>query len=241
MRVLIDADVLVYESCFAAQTIVNWGDDLWSVYADAKQAQLLFEERVVQILDAAQVSDYVLAVSDEVNFRTDVLETYKGNRKGKLKPCAYVPLRNWVRVQPQVQVMYGLEADDVMGILQTQSKDTIICTIDKDLRQIPGLHLDLNNLEAGVFEVPKEEADQWHWVQTIAGDAVDGYGGVPGLGPVRAKALLDKKGYEWPVVVEAYASKGLSEEYALKIARVARILRDGEYDHEARRPVLWNP
>ena len=52
--------------------------------------------------------------------------------------------------------------------------------------------------------------------------------------------VLDEK-EAWQVVVETYASKGLTEEEALQQARVARILRHTDYDVEKEEVVLWKP
>ena len=41
--------------------------------------------------------------------------------------------------------------------------------------------------------------------------------------------------------MEAYEKKHLSREYALQMARCARILRVGEYDLDNERPLLWQP
>ena len=43
----------------------------------------------------------------------------------------------------------------------------------------------------------------------------------------------------WDAVVKAYKGRGYGENYALLQARMARILRDGEYVNN--QPVLWSP
>ena len=45
----------------------------------------------------------------------------------------------------------------------------------------------------------------------------------------------------WSAVLDAYMAKGHGIDYALSMARCARILRAGEYDFDLERPVLWNP
>ena len=82
---------------------------------------------------------------------------------------------------------------------------------------------------------------KWHLIQALAGDNTDGYAGVPGIGVKRATALFEEKGYSWQTVVEAFKDKDLSEEVALTNARLARILTTEDYDHEKRKPLLWNP
>jgi DNA polymerase-1 len=89
------------------------------------------------------------------------------------------------------------------------------------------------------------EADYWHMFQTLTGDAVDGYKGCPGMGPVGAQKLLsDGMAMEdgmWPMVVKAYEKKNLTEEDALRNARLARILRWDDWDRKKKEPILWTP
>ena len=76
---------------------------------------------------------------------------------------------------------------------------------------------------------------------------MDGYSGCPGIGPKRAARILDGVfgdpggPGDWDAVVKTYVKAGLSEEEALVQARVARILRWGEYDRKKGKVKLWNP
>lgn len=45
----------------------------------------------------------------------------------------------------------------------------------------------------------------------------------------------------WPVVVQAYEKKGLSEEVALVQAQIARICRRDDYDFKRKEVILWKP
>ena len=131
-----------------------------------------------------------------------------------------------------------LEADDAIGIYATKDPGHIICSPDKDMRQIPG---DLYNLSDGVVQITKEEGERWHRVQTMSGDQTDGYAGVPGIGIKRAEALLDEKGDTWETVLGAFIDKGLTEEDALKNARLAKILQADDYDFTNQQVRLWAP
>jgi DNA polymerase-1 len=73
------------------------------------------------------------------------------------------------------------------------------------------------------------------------GDATDGYGGCPGIGPKTAEKLLDKHGAVWKTVVDAYLKAGLTEEDAIMNARMARILRAEDWDFENNEVKLWTP
>ena len=106
------------------------------------------------------------------------------------------------------------------------------------MRQIPG---ELYNLTDPVITITPEEAERWHFIQTMAGDQTDGYSGIPGIGAKRAAALLDKEGCTWETVVKAYKAKGLSEDDALLNARLAKILHNHNYDQEQSRVLYWIP
>jgi len=54
--------------------------------------------------------------------------------------------------------------------------------------------------------------------------------------------LLDKHGATWSTVVDAYESKGQTEEEALLNARLSYILRNpNEYNEKEGEIKLWNP
>jgi DNA polymerase-1 len=127
-----------------------------------------------------------------------------------------------------------LEADDAMGIYATNNPGNIIVSPDKDMKQIPGR---LYNMEETVTITP-EQGEQWHYIQTLAGDQTDGYSGVPGIGIKRAVALFEEQGYNWKTVVQAFADKGLTEKDALLNARLAKILTNKEYDGQV---IDWTP
>lgn len=119
------------------------------------------------------------------------------------------------------------------------------------------------------YNVSEEEADFFHLQQAVAGDRTDGYAGCEGIGMTRAERYLkdgkvfqpyehtfsrgqrkgetetrweaEEPGTPWEVAVSIYESKGMSEEDALANARVARILRDGEYDPDTGEVHLWTP
>ena len=133
--------------------------------------------------------------------------------------------------------MPTLEADDALGIYATQNPGSVICSPDKDMRQIPGKLFDMSEL----MNVKEAEGKRWHLIQTLAGDQTDGYSGVPGIGVKRAVTLFEEKGYSWKTVVQAFADKDLSEDVALENARLAKILTADDYDFDKQQPILWSP
>ncbi len=238
MSLLIDADFIVYKCCAANETEIDWGDDIIVVTSKFSEAYEMVERELYRIAsDLGCFDDSILFFSDTVNFRKSIDPDYKGHRNRK-KPCGYRRVINKLKEEYQVIVMPSIEADDAIGIYATEEEGHIICSPDKDMRQIPG---SLYDLSEGIVTINKEDGDRWHLIQTMAGDQTDGYAGVPGIGIKKAAALLDEHGASWQTVLNAFAEKDLSEEVALKNARLAKILQANDFDFTNQRPILWSP
>ena len=238
MSLLIDADFIVYKCCAATESEIDWGDDVIVVSSNFSDAYAMVERELYKIAeDLGCFDDTILFFTDSVNFRKQIDPAYKGHRNRK-KPCGYRRVINKLKEDYQVVVMPQLEADDALGIYATKEEGHIICSPDKDMRQIPG---DLYDLSDGVVTITKEEGDRWHYIQTLAGDQTDGYSGVPGFGIKRAVAFFEENGYSWSSVVEAFKSKGLDESVALQNARLAKILQCTDYDFDTQSVKLWTP
>jgi len=238
MSLLIDADFIVYKCCAANETEIDWGDDVIVVSSRFSEAYNMVERELFKIAnDLGCFDDSILFFTDSINFRKRVDPAYKGHRNRK-KPCGYRRVINRLKEEYNVVVMPELEADDAMGIYATKYEGHIICSPDKDMRQIPG---DLYDLSDGVVTTTKEEGERWHYIQTLAGDQTDGYSGVPGFGIKRAISFFEENGYTWNSVVEAFKSKDLDESVALQNARLAKILQHTDYDFDSQSVKLWTP
>ena len=238
MSLLIDADYIVYKACAGAEIDIDWGDDVIFVSSRFSEAYRAVERELYKIAtDLGCFDDSILFFSDSVNFRKSIDPTYKGHRNRK-KPCGYKRVINKLKEEYHVVVMPTLEADDAMGIYATKEQGHIICSPDKDMRQIPG---ELYDLSDGVVTITEEEGKRWHFVQTLAGDQTDGYGGVPGFGIKRAYSFFEENGYTWDAVLRAFASKDLDESTALQNARLAKILQHSDYDFTNQCVKFWTP
>lgn len=247
---LIDADYVVYATAAGCQTVHRWEDDIVSTHVDldsAKQALALMIEGIKEMADEPD-ADILLCFSCPTRhyFRHDLYPAYKGNRKG-VPPLGLPFLREWAQVEWPSRTKPNLEADDVLGILATHPKlipgDKVIATVDKDLLQIPGAHLNLNDPMSGVNYVSPEEGQLQLWMQALTGDATDNYPGCPGMGPVRAQRLLEKtdpKDY-WTATLAAYLKAGHTADDAVVQVNLARILTADSYDFKNKAPILWTP
>ena len=237
MKLLIDADFIVYKNCAAVETEVDFGDDVILVTSNFSDALAATNRELTRIKNKfGTFSEMILFFSDSINFRKQILESYKGHRNRK-KPCGYKRVINALREEYKVIIKPSLEADDSMGVYSTKYPGNCIVSPDKDMKQIPGK---LYNLDE-VFTVSKEDGAKWHLIQALAGDQTDGYSGVPGIGVKRATSLFEESGYSWKTVLKAFTDKGLTEYDAITNARLARILTADDYDFKNKRPILWTP
>jgi DNA polymerase-1 len=248
---LIDADVLQHEAAAGAQCDMDWGDGNFVDATDQREANRRFDRLVDLVQRTLAADQVVLAFSDpdrKSNWRKDVLRSYKATRTGT-KPSAFQQLLvhagntyRFVHWEPR------LEGDDLLGLMATGTRwdgwERVIVSPDKDMRTVPGLLYNNWKPQLGTTLVTTEEADRYHLFQALSGDTVDGYTGVPGIGPKKAeKWLTDESAGAtlWGRVVACYESKGLTEWDALVQARVARILRAGEFDVRTKEVKLWSP
>lgn len=236
MKLLVDADYVVYKCCASAEDEIDFGSDVIVVTSKFSDAIGCVRRELNKISQNFFDPEMILFFSDSKNFRKSIQPAYKGHRNRK-KPCGYKRVIKALSEEYKVVVQPTLEADDAMGIAATAEPGNVICSPDKDMRQIPGMLFDMKE----TMSVTPQEGDQWHLIQTLAGDQTDGYAGVPGIGVKRAVALFEEKGYTWKAVLEAFAEKDLSEDVALENARLARILRNTDYDFAKQQPILWTP
>lgn len=244
--IFIDADMLCFVSCSSVEREINWGDGLWTLHADAKEAETQIDDRVegivTTVLDKLNYEgEYriVMCISDpNVNFRKKILSTYKANRIGKRKPVCYSEVLEWIKRNYTTKMIPTLEADDVIGIAATHFKgQEVHCSGDKDFMSIPGIFY--NFIKGELYHISEREADKWFYTQTLIGDKADNYDGCPGIGEKTAEKIFKKEGVSWGTVKKTFLRKGLTEEDALQQARVARILRDTEWKDG--KPILWSP
>ena len=245
---LLDGDIFAYQIASSAEVPIDWGDDLWTLHSDFGPAKVKLEDRFKELQDKLKADKLIVALSDSENFRKAVYPYYKANRLDRRKPLVLKPLREWIESTFNTYRRPGLEGDDVLGILYTRKRkpdeEFIIVSLDKDMKTIPGLLYNDGKPELGIRRVTPKEADYWFLFQTLTGDTTDNYPGCPGIGPKKAADILE--GFTtvqefWPKVVAAYEKAKLTEEDALTMARVARILRAENFDFKKKEVRLWTP
>lgn len=246
---LLDGDIIAYRAASACTRVeVGWDDTPTDAEAtfdphEVAKAALALADNWTERTGA---SSRLVLLTGSANFRKAVDPTYKMNRKPGTKPLALPCARAALREAFTTHQVEGLEADDLIGLALTGSFSDgrgVAVSIDKDMATIPGLHLNPAK-DIQIREVSLVEADRYWMAQTIIGDATDGYGGAPRAGPAKAeKALAGLTSLEglWQAVLAVYAGCKSTPEHALRTARLARILRRGDYDKSTQEVILWTP
>lgn len=254
--ILFDGDVLAYQIGFAAEKATEWPNGLWTLHADSEAAGLSVDSFLAGLMIDLKADELIVVLSDDndkANWRYAIAADYKATRKGKRKPMLHPFLRQYMKDGYNVFQRPTLEGDDTLGILLTSPKiikgEKICVSIDKDMLSVPGLHYNTGKNDEGITEVTVGVANWNHMFQTLTGDTVDNYPGCKGVGPVAATRILEEaqvgsSGEEfmwWDSVVEAYGKAGFGPDEALRQARLARILRNTDYDFKKREVILWTP
>lgn len=270
MIALIDGDMVIHMATAAQQSTVDWedGEDV-TVHYDAEDAARHAFNIANQWREGARCKEMIFCMSSGDNFRKKVLPTYKHNRVGIEKPKAYYDVIDLLEADVQMWRVPGLEADDIMGIYGSRDPDKyVVCSRDKDMGTVPGWVYNPDKDQAPV-RIHEVAATRKWMMQTMMGDSTDGYTGIPRIGEKKAEEILQNprrlmksvktlqsgknKGKQkiewvlggqctlWESMVSHAAKADMSEAELIVQARVARILRDGEYDAEKNTIKLWTP
>ena len=242
MLLALDTDIIIYKSILTTEQEIDWGDDVWTLYTDLKEAQKVFKKQLETIQLRLKSDEILCCLTDaKDNFRKHISPSYKSNRKGTRKPVGYVALVEWVRDTYPSLSKPSLEADDVLGIIATKPENkgkVIVVSDDKDLKTVPGKLY--RPMQDEALDITEADADAFFLQQCLQGDAVDGYGGLKGVGEKTAKKILGIRPV-WDSVEQAYIKAGYTRDDALEQARLARILRWTDWDEKKGEPILWTP
>lgn len=206
MKPLIDGDVLRYEIGYAAE--VGWRavtGEPESIPPFDYVAKVL-HQRIDNICnEVGATQEPVLYLSGKTNFRNDIatVKPYKGTRVSK-KPWHFANLTAYMINVLGAVVCEGIEADDQIAMDHTASEGTtIVCSRDKDLRQLPGWFYSwelgkqpsfgpINIERQGTLSLSSDHKKltgtglAFFYAQCLIGDTVDNIPGCPGIGPVAA-------------------------------------------------------
>jgi 5'-3' exonuclease len=260
MLAIVDADVLAYQACRSRwEKTASVNNNVAYIKLDEKGVRIPleftreedkeylketwenFKNDLVRLLDAVYSTDYLAAVKGVNNFRNLIYPEYKMNRhKDPNKQNMFVPTIRQLAVAEGIAVPAdGREADDLLRIWAEEARaanqDYIICSIDKDLRCIPGKHYYMKTGKERIFEMSEEAALKFYYTQLLKGDPTDNILGVPRVGEVRAARLLEpfntEEEYQECVVEQYLLAYGPKWEEQLLVNGRLIYLQKHRYDY----------
>ena len=172
---LIDGDIVAFRCAAASED------------TDLEIANLRADKLMSDILFLTEAKDYKVFLTGRNNFRKEIYPEYKANRKDKPKPQHLQGIRDFLIHQWMAVVAEGCEADDLLGIHQTET--TVICSIDKDLLQVPGMHY--NWVRSEYYNQTESGGLRSFYNQLLQGDRGDNIPGITGIGPKKAERFLE--------------------------------------------------
>lgn len=263
---LVDGDILAYRCAFAAEKTRYLVQDVgvFEAHKDIPKdtpKEVVWSQKEIQPVEFAlqalkttmewlkettRCSDLDIYLSGRRNFRYDVAVTkpYKGNRETVGKPTHYRACIDYLKDNYGAITTDGYEADDALGIRSNElGEDCFICTIDKDLDQLPGWKFSwVNDL---VYRVSAREASFNLYRQILAGDHTDNVPGLDGVGLGRASKLLegcqstaDLFERSWGAYRDRIQPVDRAWEYFLEQARLVTIMTKEGQSLEDRIPQL---
>lgn len=255
---IIDADPFVFAVASRNQIVDGEGNTYPT--ATVKDCLLELRFRFEEVEEQTYGDTSVVLLSHPDNWRKELYSDYKGNRKGKTRPCLLEPIRQALMEDFTAMAVHmepRLEADDLCGIMSTYMQENragigTIVSVDKDMRTIPGFYWNPRPTKSGGFcpieTITPIDAFHYHMLQTLSGDTVDNYKGARGIGKVKAqKFIKDNEDLRdrdlWAKVVDIYAAQGHEdpEADALMNAQLAFILHNTHWDNDTKEVTLWAP
>lgn len=246
-QLLIDADGFIFSTSIALQEPHPFDPD-GDPICDVDKAITVLAGRYEELKRKFNADEMLMFLSchrEDGHRRTMVDETYKANRNDKKSPVALKALREYTEKNYKVIQEPNLEADDLIGIYATEPQkewDRIIISFDKDVTGLPGKTYNPRRDESR--KVTKATSLKFFLFQMLMGDSADGYKGFKRVGKVKAQKFvngLKALANPWDEILELGASCGHDEEYVLKQAQMAYILRHGDYDFKTKEVTLFTP
>lgn len=251
---LIDADVLCYQMAYSATDKIDWDGDGEQVEVyRPEQVKVKLESFVLGLIERFRADTAILALSARgAQWRKELWPPYKATRKPRpeMWEVARKHIEEGLIDHWPVRCVPRLEGDDLLGIMATGEFKgrSIIVSIDKDMQTLPCRLFLTHKEQLGVRTITEEDASFFHLCQTMAGDTTDEYKGIPRVGmQTAAERLTDPRLLQfcgndrWKIVKSFFEAAGLTEEDALMNARLAHIMREGDYNFDTHKVKLWTP
>lgn len=190
------------------------------------QARRNLELKIESARVAAGADDVSILVTSSAShkghrYAISRVKQYQGKRSHSRRPKNWQFMRELIERDPRSTVTDTLEADDLFHInsVRLGDENVAILTQDKDLRMVPGWHLnwDSHSLVRVHPETWEIEVDgkvfgrKWFWLQMLHGDSTDNVPGLP-------KATFDGKQKLCGEVTAQTILSGCRSEFEARVA-----------------------
>ena len=194
MIILLDADSLVFASCY------NTGSEE-IFYTDLEDAVSKFDEQFMAIINEIEkrydIKKIMTFNGSKGNFRKILNSEYKANRKKQDLPPLLHDMHEYVKKNYSSIYGYGVETDDLVARYWKNLSDEIgkenvmIVSIDKDYKQLPCLYYNYHYKWKEFYNITNDQALYNLYEQMITGDSADNVNFFKGKGKVFAKTYLN--------------------------------------------------
>jgi hypothetical protein len=223
-------ELLALEGCMQPSLLTN------IIPKSEEDVSDMLDTSINKIVQLSGATDYVCYLSGKTNFRNEAAkyQEYKANRKDSVKPIHYNFIREYIMSNHPMLLSDNCEADDWLAIdlyREFQKADAsgdqldcevILCTIDKDLRNVPGWHYNIHHRE--IDWVLPVDADRHFAMQLLTGDRVDN---IPGL-----SFFSDKKVKVGPATAKKFLGEAITKKELYEAVCVAYENHAGEDWHD---------
>ena len=211
MKLIFDADSLIYASCFKRKEDRLDKEDLFETDVDVafKKFNTTLQGYLDFLKEQVVINEMVFCNGSRNNFRNQITSTYKANRTAK-RPDILGALHNLVKFNYDSVWGDGVETDDVVATLWAEEvknngvDSVIIMSIDKDYKQFPCWFYDYNYKKRELIKISESEALNNFYSQMIIGDSADNIKVCKGYGKAYALKLFKSSKSEFSLISQTY-------------------------------------
>jgi 5'-3' exonuclease len=183
MILLIDADSLIFASCYRSKNDTNYHLYPDNFYTNIEDSINKFNEQYMKIVNDLEelytIESIVTFNGSKGNFRKQLTPDYKANRKKQILPPLLHPMHQYVKDNYDSKFGYGIETDDLVAKYWKRLSDefgrdeVMIVSIDKDYKQFPCLLYNYHYKHKVILDISESDAIYNFYEQMIVGDTAD--------------------------------------------------------------------
>jgi len=197
MILLIDADSLIFASCYRSKNDDDYDMQTSPFYTNIEDSINKFDEQYMKIVndleELYEIEQVITFNGSKGNFRKQLTPNYKANRKKQILPPLLHDMHQYVKDNYGSKFCFGMETDDLVAKYWKQLSEQIgrdkvmIVSIDKDYKQFPALIYNYHWKHKEILNLSQQEALYNFYEQMVKGDQADGVNYFKGKGVAFSK------------------------------------------------------